>query len=102
MRTVNAPVMIVADGPFSTFTSPTRAAGRPLISTVADPVRIGPPTCGTPGGDRFPLGTRTVGRADRRPRDRQIRGDPHFAPDRARPVAAGGTGVHSRPRSGAG
>lgn len=47
MFTVEAPVAIVADDPFSALMSPTWAEGLPPIRTVPDAVTVGPPTCGT-------------------------------------------------------
>src|ERR1019366_3628993 len=48
VSTVNDPSTMTSGGPTQTAMSPTRAAGKPPISTVMAPGgRIGPPTCGT-------------------------------------------------------
>ena len=48
MSTLNEPIAMTSGGPTQVAMSPTRAAGKPPISTVTAPGgRIGPPTCGT-------------------------------------------------------
>src|SRR5687768_2539807 len=63
MRTEGLPAAIVLPGPVaSAIESPARAAGTPLMSTVAAAVTMGPPTCATGG---FPT---TIGQVAVSPR----------------------------------